>query len=339
MNTKIFQFAFVSGFPAVLLLAGIVLGTFWFWAAFAYLTVLIFLLDSINRHPANPQPGGSADLLSVALALVHFALFAMAVWSISGATGLTAGERLVAFFAFGLYFGQVSNSNAHELIHRPTKMMHWLGAWVFISHLFGHHTSAHRLVHHQHVATLNDPNTARWGQSFYRFAPKAWRRSFIQGFRAESQRTKRFNPYLIYAAGSVLLLLGSWFIAGFGGVATHVGLAIYATVQLLVSDYVQHYGLRRKFGPDGRPEPVAPRHSWDSPHRFSSLLMLNAPRHSDHHIHPARPFPALEFSGQAPVLPYSLPVMGLIAWSPRLWRRLMDTRLAEFEATQPKGST
>ena len=93
-----------------------------------------------------------------------------------------------------------------------------------------------------------------------------------------------------------------------------------------MSDYVQHYGLSRTKGPDGRFEPVAARHSWNAPHWFSSALMLNAPRHSDHHARPARPFPQLTLPDGAPTLPRSLPVMACVALYPRLWRRVMDRR-------------
>jgi len=95
-----------------------------------------------------------------------------------------------------------------------------------------------------------------------------------------------------------------------------------------MSDYVQHYGLRRTVGPDGRPEPVGPRHSWNAPHWFTSALMLNAPRHSDHHAHPSRPYPELTLPAPdtAPTLPHSLPVMACLALWPSQWRRVMDPR-------------
>ncbi len=81
---------------------------------------------------------------------------------------------------------------------------------------------------------------------------------------------------------------------------------------------------------DGRHEPVGPRHSWDAPHFLSSLMMVNAPRHSDHHSHPSRAYPGLRLEraeAPRPMLPYSLPVMASIAMAPRLWRRVMDKRV------------
>jgi alkane 1-monooxygenase len=109
-------------------------------------------------------------------------------------------------------------------------------------------------------------------------------------------------------------------------------MAFYATAQLLMSDYVQHYGLRRRVLPGGRLEPVGPQHSWNAPQWFTSRLMLNAPRHSEHHAHPARPYPALALPGpdEAPTLPRSLPVMGMIALIPSRWRGMMDPKVEDW---------
>jgi len=60
--------------------------------------------------------------------------------------------------------------------------------------------------------------------------------------------------------------------------------------------------------------------------------MLNAPKHSDHHMHPGRAFPALTVTrGVMPILPYSLPMMAVIALIPPLWMRLMDKRVARWQ--------
>lgn len=100
----------------------------------------------------------------------------------------------------------------------------------------------------------------------------------------------------------------------------------------MITDYVQHYGLPRAPGPDGRPEPCGPQHSWNTPHAASSALMLNAPRHSDHHCRPRVAYPGLRLDTAAmPTLPHALPVMALIALWPRKWRQIMDPRAAQWQ--------
>ena len=334
MTTHMRLFAIATLSPVILLGLAAGFGGIWVVLAVLYLTALTSLLDRLVQHvsPADEFPAG--DGLAVALALAHFALLPLVVLSLAG-DGLGLWEKAGLFFATGLFMGQISNANAHELIHRRQRPLHRLGMWVYITLLFGHHTSAHVLVHHRHVATAQDPNSARRGESFYRFARRAWPGSFRQGYRAEAARLARIgrpawrNPYLIYLAGQTVCL-GLAALVGPLALAIYVGLALHAQVQLLLSDYVQHYGLTRTQDETGRPAPVSAQHSWNSPHWFSSALMLNGTRHSDHHSHPARPYPALTIPEGAPILPRPLPLMASIALVPPLWRRIMDPALEKW---------
>jgi len=337
VSNPVILFAIATLLPVPFLVLAAFLGGIYGWIAVIYLTVFAFILDQLNSTfspraaPQKQQP--DADHLLIALGGVHFILLILAIWAVSGGTGLGIGARALVFAGFGLYFGQVSNPAAHELIHRTNRTQFTLGKCMFSSLLFGHHTSAHRLVHHVHVATPDDPNSAALGDSFYAFAPRAWFGSFVAGWRAETQLRKQsgggiLHPYVIYAGGAVLGLICGAMIGGLAGVFAYVALAAYATMQLLMSDYVQHYGLIRWQDADGKTQAVSPRHSWNAPHRFSARMMLNAPRHSDHHAHPLRRFPKLLLDGDMPMLPYSLPVMGFLALFPRRWRTIMDPRVA-----------
>ena len=342
-GARMLWFALATTLPVALLSAAALLGGVWPVAALAYLTVLTFSLDllihgAVARRGADGEfPSGSA--LSVFLGLAHVPLLVLAVMALSGATGQGWGERLVGFVAFGMFFGQVSNANAHELIHRQARWPRRLGQLVYVSLLFGHHTSAHTRVHHVWVATPNDPNSPRPGEGFYRFWPRAWIGSFRAGLRAETALRARAtppppawtHPYVGYVGGALATLALALWLFGPAGLLALIAITAYAQMQLLVSDYVQHYGLHRAILPNGRPEPVSPAHSWNAPHFFSSALMLNAPRHSDHHMHPLRPYPSLRLdSATMPVLPRSLPAMGALALCPPLWRRVMDPRVARL---------
>ena len=67
-------------------------------------------------------------------------------------------------------------------------------------------------------------------------------------------------------------------------------------------------------------------------------MTLNAPRHSDHHVTPQRPYPALQLEpDHMPVLPQSLPVMAVTALVPPLWRKIMDPRAADWRRQVPSG--
>lgn len=335
-------FALASVSPLVLFGLGIWAGGAWAFAGLIYMTALAAALDQIKGLFMGDAPEGAefpaADALLVLLAIGHLLALPMVVWAIAGNSGLTGWQRAALMLGAGLWFGQVSNPMAHELIHRGSLALYGLGVAVYTSLLFGHHSSAHRLVHHRHAASAEDPNSARSGEGFYRFFLRAWGGSFAKGWaeenalRARSASGRGLHPYALYLGGAALALSAAYLIAGAWGVIVWAGLSLHAQVQLMLSDYVQHYGLTRARLPNGRLEPVAARHSWNAPQWFSSGMMLNAPRHSDHHAHPARPYPALRLppAEEAPHLPWPLPVACTLALVPPLWKRAIRPRLARW---------
>lgn len=328
-------FALATLLPLPLLAAGALAGGWLALAGVLWMTALIALLDQALPWVAGDAPEGAefpaADRLLVLLGGLHLLALPLATLAIAGPGPLALWERAALFAGFGLWFGQVSVPAAHELIHRGGRGLQALGVAIYVSLLFGHHASAHRLVHHRHAASPADPNTARAGEGYYRFALRAWVGSFVEGWRAERRLRGpgRLTPYPLYLGGAALSLSLAALLAGWPGLLVWAGLAAHAQSQLLLSDYVQHYGLRRRTLPDGRLEPVGPRHSWNAPHWLSAATMLNAPRHSDHHAHPSRPYPALRL-GDVPMLPLSLPAACTLALVPPLWRRIMRAPLAAW---------
>ncbi len=329
------RFVLSTGGLVALLVAALVYGGIFPALAMAYVTLFTWYMDRLGFFADPDGPGGAGsegDGLAMLLGLVQFPLLIGGVAVICGAGGQSPGNRVLLFLALGLYFGQVANSCAHDLIHRSGRAQRRLGVAVFSSMLFGHHASAHLRVHHVHVATPLDPNSAPAGQSYYAFLMRAWPRSLIAGYRAETALRRRArargpHPALIHAGWSLATGALVWAVAGGSGIAAWLALSFHAQAQLLLSDYVQHYGLRRRAIAPGRWEPAGPQHSWNAPQGFSGALMLNAPRHSDHHLRPGRAYPALTIDRERmPLLPFSLPVMALAALVPPLWRRLMDRR-------------
>jgi alkane 1-monooxygenase len=337
-------FAVATLAPLVLFALAICAGGAWGAAGgvagLLYMTALAAGLDRISGFGAGPAETETtefpaADLLLVALACSAILLMPATVWALTG-TALSLPAKATLFLGVGLWLGQVGNATAHELIHRGNRWLFRLGSAVYCVLLFGHHSSAHRLVHHRHAASLDDPNTARAGEGYYRFFLRAWAGSFLRGWAAEDDLRRRgktgVHPYAIYIAAALGALALGYALAGGWGLLTWAALAFHAQAQLLLSDYVQHYGLIRARLPDGRSEPVGIAHSWNAPHWFSSAYMLNAPRHSDHHAHPARPYPALRLplAQDAPRLPWPLPLACMIALAPPLWRRAIRPHLARW---------
>ena len=334
-------FALAALSPIGLIALGVWAGGVWLWAGFLYMAVLVLILDQLIPYVAGNAAEGAefpaADAVLIGVGVGVMLLMPLTVWGIS-ADHLRTGEKILLFFGTSTFLGHVAHPAAHELIHRPARGLYRLGVLVYAMMLFGHHASAHRLVHHRAVATPDDPNSARAGESFWRFARRAWVGGFVTGkaaedaLRARATGPKGLHPYTIYLGLSLACLTLAAVLGGAFGVLIWLLMAAHAQLQQLLGDYVQHYGLTRARLPDGRYEPVGPRHSWNTAHWFSSALMLNAPRHSDHHAHPARPYPALRLTDEAPLLPWPLPVACAMAMVPRLWHRRMRPHLKRWHA-------
>ncbi len=335
--------------PMAMILAGAAFGGVWPYAALIYMTVLSFALDRmIAAAPGVPEDGaefpGAPRLLAV-LGVLHFVVLGAAVWAVAGQAGLDWPARISLGVAAGLVFGQIGHPAAHELIHKRPRLLRLLGRLVYSSLLIGHHASAHLLVHHVHVASDGDPSSARRGEGFYRFAWRAGRGGFKAGWQAEKAMLSRAgrplwrHRYGLYVGAGIICLMLAAALGGLAGIAAYVAMCLHAQMQIMMSDYVQHYGLRRRRLDTGALEPVGPGHSWNAPHRFSSAMTLNAPRHSHHHVSPGTEFPALRLTPEdMPSLPYPLPLMAALSLAPTVWRRVMDRRLDRWEARRDRAS-
>lgn len=175
MPRSFIAFAMATLLP--LLLAGALFGGWAAWLALIYITLFIAGIDEFVPALTRDGPAGDpedSDLLSLILAAAHGLLLLVVIWSLSGhGVGLLSLDGAALFAASGLFFGQVSNSNAHELIHRRNRVLHLVGVAIYTSLFFGHYASAHPTVRHTHVGTRKDPNTSRMNESFWRYVRRA----------------------------------------------------------------------------------------------------------------------------------------------------------------------
>jgi len=93
-----------------------------------------------------------------------------------------------------------------------------------------------------------------------------------------------------------------------------------------ISNYFQHYGLRRVRLPNGRWEKVMPRHSWSADWKFSNWMFFNMQRHADHHAVASRHYPLLQVhdADESPELPGTYGDMMNIVLRPKRWFKKMD---------------
>lgn len=271
---------------------------------------------------------------------VQFIMVFGLIWYVGHTDHLSTLEKLALFFGVGVISGTIGINYSHELMHQKDRTERFLADVLLAMVLYSHFRSEHLLVHHRYVGTPRDPVTARYNEGFHRFYPRVLRECLLSAFQAEKDMLERkslpwtdsSNPFFRYWAlqGGMLILaliLGGW--AGLGLFLMQAGVAIW---QLELVNYVEHYGLTRKYQGDGRYEHVMPRHSWNAAHKVSNWLLINLQRHSDHHYKPNRRFPLLQNHTQidAPQLPYGYPFMTIIAMMPPLWRKMMNPRVRRW---------
>ncbi|WP_319545441.1 alkane 1-monooxygenase [Ruegeria conchae] len=310
------------------------LSTWWVFAVLDQLT-------GLNLENADPDaPDEELDWyiwLTKAWAPVQFLTLYGLIWYTTRATGLTTIEKIGVFFGMGVISGTIGINYSHELMHQKGKLERWLGDILLSMVLYSHFRSEHLLVHHRYVGTPRDPVTARYNEGFHRFYPRVLRQSLKSAFNAEANKLARkdrpwtasTNPFWRYWALQSTMLLLAYLLGGWAGIGLFLLQAGTAIWQLELVNYVEHYGLTRKYLGDGKYEHVHPRHSWNASHKASNWLLINLQRHSDHHYKPSRRFPLLQHHSQdaAPQLPYGYPVMTIAAMIPPLWRRIMNPKV------------
>jgi len=263
-----------------------------------------------------------------------------AIWYVTNSTHLSTGEKFGVFFGVGILSGSIGIVYAHELLHQSDRFERWLADLLLASVLYSHFRTEHLLVHHPWVGTPRDVVSAPYNQNFWRYFVRVLAKAPISAWQAEKAMLARrdlspfdgANPFWRYGALQLMALLLALLIGGWLGLGLFVFQAFVAIWQLELTNYVEHYGLTRKYLGDGKYEPVRPHHSWNADHKATGWQFINLQRHSDHHYKPARRYPLLQTypDAEAPQLPLGYPLMALAAMVPPLWLRTMNPRVRRW---------
>ncbi|MBY4401287.1 alkane 1-monooxygenase [Rhodococcus fascians] len=239
--------------------------------------------------------------------------------------------------------GGVGINAAHELGHKRENVERWLSKVTLAQTLYGHFYVEHNHGHHLRVATPEDPASAKFGESFWKFLPRTMIHGLHSAWDLETRRLARSgsSPWtlrnnLFNAAAMSIVLFGA-LIAVFGWIVLPY-LLIQAAIAIVLyeaANYLEHYGLMRTRRPDGRYAKPSHRDSWNSDHLWSNLFLYHLQRHSDHHANPVRRYQALRTVDESPQLPAGYAVMIFCAMVPPLWRKVMDQRLMDFYDGDP----
>ena len=319
-------------FPALTLLSvtrhpeTAALGAFGIWALIA-LTEAVF--PWLWRSPAaGTEPGALAWIprlfvpLEFMLLAAGFIAVAQAdwgtVWGVAFTVGFVTGAQGISF--------------AHELGHGRSRADRALGWLLMTAVNYGHFMVEHYRGHHVRAATRDDPASARPGESLWRFLPRTLGGGWRDAWRLEAQRLRThrlgwarsplaWSSAVNAAVLVALLAVGNWKLLVFWLVQSAFAVWLLETV-----NYIEHYGLQRRTGPDGRPEPFAAQHAWNTDTVLGNSLLLNLQRHSDHHVRPSKSYGELD-ALPAPQLPTGYAGCLLLAALPPVWFALMHRRM------------
>lgn len=250
--------------------------------------------------------------------------------------GLSGFAKLGLTFTVGAV-GGIGIANAHELGHKKDKLERWLAKVVLAQSAYGHFEVEHNRGHHARVSTPEDPASARFGETFWMFFPRSVVGAARSGWALEKARFARVdksawnlkNDVLNAWLMSVVLFAVTIAIFGIGIVPFLVIQAVFGFSLLEVVNYLEHYGLLRQKDETGRYERCQPRHSWNSDHIATNVVLYGLERHSDHHANPTRRYQVLRTFDEAPQLPSGYGTMIGLAYIPPLWRKVMDHRVLD----------
>lgn len=296
-----------------------------------------------NTEPETPERGLVwYRLITWVWLPIQLAVIYGAIWVAVHGGHLASWERVGLMVGVGVLSGAIGIVYAHELMHQANRGERWLADLLLATVLYGHFRSEHLLVHHPWVGTRRDAVTARYNEGFHRYFFRVVARELPSAWDAERAMLKRrgrgvlhpSNPFWRYGGLAGLALAGAFAVGGWQGVGLFAVQAAVAIWQLEMINYVEHYGLTRKYLGAGKYEPVRPHHSWNADHRVTSWQLINLQRHSDHHYKPSRRYPLLQTypERQAPQLPISYGAMGFVAMVPPVWRRVMNPRVRKWRA-------
>jgi alkane 1-monooxygenase len=261
---------------------------------------------------------------------------------------LTNWDRAGRIVVMGLQCGVFGINVAHELGHRIKPFEQFLAKSLLVTALYMHFFIEHNRGHHKNVGTPQDPSTAPYGQSLYRFWIRSITGIYMKSWEIASDEQQKQgkswwqNEMLQYQLIQLgfCLLIGTVF--GWTAMACFLGAALTGILLLETVNYIEHYGLSRKPIAEGKYERAKPEHSWNSNHVVGRLMLFELSRHSDHHYLASKKYQTLRHHDNSPQLPTGYPGSMILALLPPLWFSIMNKRIKEHtisaESITPSAS-
>jgi xylene monooxygenase subunit XylM len=304
-----------------------VLGFYWggYWVFLGVGTFIpLLILDMLLPYDYKPREIRYpilADLPLYLHVLLMFAVYAAFIHWAATAGSIVPGQWLGAILTLG-WLGAVPNLPVnHELMHRRGRLARACATILGTFYADPTRDVAHVHTHHIHLATPNDSDTARRGETVYSFVFRATAGAFGDFLKLEKESCKRRNVTLLHPGGrlfkallqlAVLLGICAWFASPAAALAALAGIV---TAKLLVEmfNYYQHYGLVRVLGSN-----YGQQHLWNHLKPISRQLSFEITNHNDHHMDSYLPFYRLQPKVDGPQMP-SILLCFLAGLVPPIW--------------------
>jgi alkane 1-monooxygenase len=323
----------------------------WITPHYAFVNTLIVwwsmaLLELILPKTSPAPVASDASLFYFRWVLRLYVLLQMVLLAV-GAYAAAQAQWLTVLgigFAVGYITGSQGITFAHELGHSKSKIDRFCAWLLMTSVCYGHFMVEHYRGHHPRAATFDDPASARYGESFYRFLPRTLWGSLASGWRLEAQRIAQMksswikSPLLWSTLGSLACVVLPFGMLFWQLAPVYIGLfaikivvfflfqSVVAFVLLELVNYIEHYGLQRSTE-GGKREAFGPMHAWNADNVITNSILANLQRHSDHHMHAWKPYATLQDMPDAPRLPTGYAGSIILAAIPPLWFAVMHPKL------------
>ena len=301
----------------------------------------LFMPGTPKNHSSNEESNRLNNRLFDWLLYLNLPILYGLLWyyfSTIANTPLATYELVGMTLSVGLIIGTIGINVAHELGHRINKNEQRLAKSMLLSALYMHFFIEHNRGHHKHVATPNDPASARAGEMIYSFWFRSVIGSYFNAWKLELSRLTRAgkskwswqNEMVRFTIAQAIYLAAVGLLFGWNIIPFAIAAAVVGFLLLESVNYIEHYGLVRKKLESGRFEPVSPKHSWNSNHELGRIFLYELTRHSDHHYKATRKYQILRSMDQSPQLPCGYPAAILVSLVPPIWFNLMNQRVRAY---------
>lgn len=272
-------------------------------------------------------------IVSISLGL-GFGLIFFYCYLVGSAHFAPGASAIGAFTSMVLIQFVVTAPALHELFHRENLFLRWYGRIGQVLIFDPWREITHVVTHHMRVATPDDPDYARRGDTVYGHIVRSLYGQVIEAYHLErTMWTKRgrawWNPRNGWVQRAAMLIVFTSALLAVGGVkGTLLAIAVCLVgprSMLEVFNYCNHYGLI-----SATPGRFEKRHTWNHLTPFVRILALEITNHAGHHEDSYKPFYELVPDRSGPKQPQFL-LCVLLALVPPLWFLTIKPLLRDWD--------